>query len=340
MQNINFDADAFRTFFEAPGAVASLMEEFVPFAFVKKTDFSTLERCTIEHMPDSLKKRFNGAVWRVRLKDAKVPVMLIAAFQHEIDPWMALRIQAYTVFLYQDLIRKGAVSEEDGLPPVFPMVLYTGRPAWAAPEELADLFQSGAGDGARQRVIPHQSYHLIDVNRIPEEKLRRCSGLAAQLFRLVRARSPEEAAAAARGLENQLRGSGDDRLSLLLTEWLKLNGFQKCGFCEQPSESQELPEASSMLAENLREWQDNYKREVRAEVRNEVAAEVRNEVRRKTLQNTILLYLEQRFGASLNSAQECILQISDPDILDDLQVSLWKARNQQEALEEIRKRVH
>ena len=99
-----------------------------------------------------------------------------------------------------------------------------------------------------------------------------------------------------------------------------------------------------MLAENLKEWQDNYKREVRkevtAEVRKEVTADVRKEARCSTLQNTVLRYLEQRFGASLSSAREYILQISDPDILDDLLVSLWKACSQQEALEEIRKRVH
>jgi len=51
-------------------------------------------------------------------------VLLLLEFQSREDPWMAVRILVCTALLWQNLIKTGAVSEKEGLPPVFPIVIY------------------------------------------------------------------------------------------------------------------------------------------------------------------------------------------------------------------------
>lgn len=39
----------------------------------------------------------------------------------------------------QDLIKTGAVSEKDGLPPVFPIMIYNGSNSWNVTQDVANL---------------------------------------------------------------------------------------------------------------------------------------------------------------------------------------------------------
>jgi len=54
-------------------------------------------------------------------------------FQSTIDRLMPLRILNYMLLLYEDLIKQKEVSADELLPPVFPVVVYTG----AAPAGLS-----------------------------------------------------------------------------------------------------------------------------------------------------------------------------------------------------------
>lgn len=60
-------------------------------------------------------------------------MLLLLEFQSREDPWMAMRILAYTALLWQDLSKTGAVSEKEGLPPVFPIVIYNGASRGTGP---------------------------------------------------------------------------------------------------------------------------------------------------------------------------------------------------------------
>ena len=65
---------------------------------------------------------------------------LLLEFQSTPDHWMALRTLSYTTLLLLDLVKTGKVRENEGLPQVFPIVIYNGGKAWKAPQEVAALF--------------------------------------------------------------------------------------------------------------------------------------------------------------------------------------------------------
>ena len=73
-----------------------------------------------------LRVSIQDRVWRVRLRDRWLYVLVLLEFQSAVDRTMAVRILAYTALLYQDLLR----ASSDPLPPVLPIVLYDGSERW------------------------------------------------------------------------------------------------------------------------------------------------------------------------------------------------------------------
>ena len=140
--------------------VESLLRDFVPEAFVRELDFSTLEPCSGSYVTDDLRERHDDIVWRLRWNGKFIYLYLIIEFQSTPDPWMAVRILAYTALLWQDLIKSGTLREGEALPPVFPMVIYNGRNPWTAARDVRELLTPVTGP--LERYQPRQRYFLLD----------------------------------------------------------------------------------------------------------------------------------------------------------------------------------
>ena len=82
--------------------VKSLLEEFVPDAFVQELDYSTLNRCSGNYVTDDLRERHSDIVWRVGWKNGTYCyIVILLEFQSRTDHWMALRMLAYTLRVEQ-----------------------------------------------------------------------------------------------------------------------------------------------------------------------------------------------------------------------------------------------
>ena len=112
----------------------------------------------------------------------------------------------YTTLLLLDLVKTGKVRENEGLPPVFPIVIYNGGKAWKAPQEVATLFAPMPESLKYYR--PQHRHFLLDESRVPGEELDKSKGLAAQLLRLERAQEPEQVRQIVRELIARLHGPG------------------------------------------------------------------------------------------------------------------------------------
>ena len=181
---------AYKQFFSNPEMVESLLRDFVPADFVADLDFSTLERCSGSYVTDDLRERHDDIVWRVGWKKGSwCYVALLLEFQSTPDHWMALRILSYTTLLLLDLVKTGSVRENEGLPPVFPIVIYNGGRAWKAPQDVEALFAPMPESLKMYR--PRHRHFFLDESRVPADALDKSRGLAAQLLKLERAQEPE-----------------------------------------------------------------------------------------------------------------------------------------------------
>ena len=156
---------AYKELFSHPRMVEDLLRGIVVPEWSGALDFTTLEKLPAEYVSDDLRRRQGDLLWRVRFRDRWLYVLVLLEFQSSVDPNMALRLLVYTGLLYQDLIRRGALEQDEKLPPVLPIVFYNGRSRWTAAREVSDLIAPVSEALARYQ--PSQCYVLVDVGQLP-----------------------------------------------------------------------------------------------------------------------------------------------------------------------------
>ncbi|MEI8133207.1 MAG: Rpn family recombination-promoting nuclease/putative transposase [Leptolinea sp.] len=136
---------SYKQFFSNPRMVEDLLRGYVKQDWIKRVDFSTLERVPASFVSDDLKQRVEDMIWRVRLDDGWLYIYILLEFQFTVDRFMVVRMLTYIGLLYQDLIKRRQVKEGEFLPPVLPLVLYNGRTPWKAPLDLEKLVAPAPG---------------------------------------------------------------------------------------------------------------------------------------------------------------------------------------------------
>ncbi|MBN9425259.1 MAG: Rpn family recombination-promoting nuclease/putative transposase [Burkholderiales bacterium] len=254
--------NAYKDLFSHPQMVRDLLRGFVPEAWIAGLDFETLEKLSASHISDDLRKRESDLIWRVRLHGRWLYVYLLLEFQSRNDPWMALRVMVYTGLLYQDLIRTGTVRRHDALPPVFPIVIYNGRPTWRAARDVAELIAPLPPGLAAYR--PSQRYFLLDEVRI---------AAAAELAPAAAANTVEtllqiEAATDRKRLRElvgrliaQLAAPEHDSLRRAMTTWLNRIVVRRIAPSDNPPAYSNLQEVGTMLEQTVDRWVRQWKRE-------------------------------------------------------------------------------
>ena len=341
---------AYKQFFSNPEMVESLLRDFVPEDFVRELDFSTLEPCSGSYVTDDLRERHDDIVWRLRWNGTFIYLYLLIEFQSTPDPWMAVRILAYTALLWQDLIKSGALREGEALPPVFPMVIYNGRNPWTAARDVRELLTPVSGP--LERYQPRQRYFLLDESQVPEELLH-SGGLVAQLVRLERAQEPEDVRQVVKELIARLHGPEYVRLRRAFTVWLGRVVLKRAGITEDLSELHDLQEVDAMLEERAAQWKDDYIRqgvlmglaegrmeglaEGEAKGRAKGRAEGRVEGKAEGFGLALQNLLEIRFGRLPPDVSASLAGVSDMDALRELTLSAYRAASLQAFMEQLKK---
>ena len=192
---------AYKLLFSFPDMVRDLLGGFVPREWTDALDLSTLERWPESTVSDDLRQRHQDRVWRVRLRERWLYVLVLLEFQSAVDRTMAVRILGYTALLYQDLLR----ASSEPLAPVLPIVLYDGVEEWTAAMEVAGLSASAGEHLAPYQ--PSQRYVVLDV-RGYTGVMPRGRNRVASLIRMARSRGFGETAAGVRRSGRVAAGAG------------------------------------------------------------------------------------------------------------------------------------
>lgn len=327
---------AYKQFFSNPEMVESLLRDFVPADFIADLDFSTLERCSGSYVTDDLRERHDDIVWRVGWKKGSwCYVALLLEFQSTPDHWMALRTLSYTALLLLDLIKTGKVHEGEGLPPVFPIVIYNGGKAWKAPQEVATLFAPMPESLKYYR--PQHRHFLLDESRVPGEVLDKSRGLVAQLLKLERAQDPEQVRRIVKELIAQLHEPKYLLLRRAFSVWLGRVVLKRSGITEEIPEFQDLREVDAMLEERAAQWKDEYIQQgmLIGEAKGRVEGEAKGRVEGIGLALRDLL--EARFGTLPQDVISSITSSSDSEILRKLMLFAFHAESLQAFIDQLKK---
>ncbi|WP_459830696.1 Rpn family recombination-promoting nuclease/putative transposase, partial [Hydrogenophilus islandicus] len=145
------------------------------------------------------------------------------------------------------------------MPPVLPIVLYNGERRWRAATEFSALIDLATPEVLRA-YLPELRYVLIDEGRYDPAELAHRRNLAAALFRLELARTPDEIREVVRALVAWLDAPEQRELRRTLTKWLLRLMRRRVTQTEIP-EVQDLLEVDTMLAERMKRWTREWKEE-------------------------------------------------------------------------------
>ena len=315
---------AYKLLFSFPEMVRDLLAGFVPREWVEELDLSTLERWPGSHVSDDLHQRHQDRVWRVRLRDRWLYVLVLLEFQSAVDRTMAVRILAYTALLYQDLLR----ASSDPLPPVLPIVLYHGCERWTAPEAVAGLLAPYGEPLAPYQ--PAQRYYLLNVRDHTGSSLPAGRNLMAALIRLEHSRSMKDVEAVSDILDEWLSGPAHQGLKRAFDEWIRqaIAPAKVRGVEWPPVEKQGEEEGAMLLRETAKEWPRQWLEEGRAKGLAEGRAEGQTEVMRRMAARKFDAGTAQRLA-------ERLAEIADPEQVAEIGEWLIECEHGDELLERV-----
>ena len=245
-----------RIFFADPDMVRYLLA-LLPPEVVAALDTSRLRRLPAERIGRGARRRVADMAWAVGAPTPEHPdaeVLLVVEFQSAPHPRMALRMEAYVALLRLEMA--DALPVTAGLPPVLPVLIYTGDRPWQPPslQELA-----APTPAVLRPWQPNLTMLPLDATALSAED-GKVNPMAA-LLRLQRCRHAAEladlTAALFRALEREGRPALWKRLSDALVQMLAPRfGIDETGVghTEELRRALRHMEEPTMLAERITQW--------------------------------------------------------------------------------------
>ncbi|SOC28048.1 predicted transposase YdaD [Alloalcanivorax xenomutans] len=243
----------YKLLFSHPRMVRDFLEGFVSGEWLRALDLDSLEKVNGSYVSDDLRSRHDDAVWRVRWGRKRIYLYLLLEFQSTVKRFMPVRVHTYTGLLYQDLIRRHEVDDNQKLPSVLPVVLYNGESRWRAPIHVRNLIQPGPAEFAGLQ--PEQAFLLLDQGAFDLDQLASMRNLVAALFRLERRRTLSEVAEVLTDLIDWLNPPELTGLRHSFVAWLLRRLRQWLPGITIP-EMIDLQEIQEMTRDIAQEWKD------------------------------------------------------------------------------------
>src|SRR5581483_4638738 len=141
-------------------------------------DLGRAERINRSFIPADLQKQESDLIFRVPYRaesaepGAEVWVYVLLEHQSRPAPEMALRVLSYMLQLWEAQRREwqdaNRPAEQRRLPPVVPIVFYTGADDWNAPIRLASMMEAPA---ELAHFVPQWETLFLNLHRTPSEAL-------------------------------------------------------------------------------------------------------------------------------------------------------------------------
>ncbi|MBP8293474.1 MAG: Rpn family recombination-promoting nuclease/putative transposase [Caldilineaceae bacterium] len=173
----NIHDSGYKLLFSNRTIFRQLIQTFVDAPWVKEADFGRCEAVDKSFISNEYRHRESDLIYRVALREQDIFIYVLIEFQSTVDRFMALRVLGYLTNFYLDYVRSH--REVRRLPPIFPLVLYSGDRRWTAATEFAELIEGIEWLGAYS---PRFTYYKLAENELSPERLRQIGNIVSTLF--------------------------------------------------------------------------------------------------------------------------------------------------------------
>ena len=256
-------------------------------------DFSTLKSHSGNYITPLFEEKIEDVVWSVEVTwegvTQRVFLYILLEFQSSVDRTMPIRLLHYAACFYSELLKQKVITPGQGLPPVFPVVLYNGSERWTAPLDIFEMITPEPPDFL-QIYQPHLRYYLIDEGRYTDKQLGLVQTPLSGVFSVENAGESWETLQRAvdRIVAIIQADPNKERIDKVITRWIKRH-LQRLGAEVNLDQLNSLVEDKDMLAENLENLVQKERQQGRQEGRQEAeqrALEGKRNAARKLIART------------------------------------------------------
>ncbi|WP_249978047.1 Rpn family recombination-promoting nuclease/putative transposase [Vreelandella olivaria] len=283
----NYHDTGYKELFSHPEFVQQLIEGFAPAEIAELMEFTTLRNHSGNYITPLFEEKFEDVVWSVEITwhglTQRVFLYILLEFQSRVDHTMPIRLMHYVAGFYSHLIKQKVIAPGDGLPPVFPIVLYNGAKRWTAKTDIFNMITPEL-PSFLQVYQPHLRYYLVDEGRYTDKELTEHPTPLSGVF------SVENAGGSWKALQQAvdrvvaiIQAEPDkERTDRIITRWLKRH-LHRLGAEINLERLDSLVEDKDMLAENLENLVKKERLQGRQEGRQEGNLEGRLDVARRMI---------------------------------------------------------
>ena len=247
--------------FSSPILVNELITNYVKEPWVKDLYFDTLKKINTKFTDEAKNRRESDIIFSVKkFNGDEIFLYILLELQSKPHDWMALRFLVYSGLFYQDLIKQRQIKPKDGLPPVFPIVLYNGGRQWMAPENLKKHINLPK-NSMLWKYQPQMSYFLLDEKAHLDDNINE-SSLLDLVFKMEHSKNVIELESYIGLLADRLNNYNAGEFKKLFLHWVEVTLNQK-GMLSQ--KTQNLKEVKTMLAEQIDLWKEEIQKKSREE---------------------------------------------------------------------------
>jgi predicted transposase/invertase (TIGR01784 family) len=283
----NYHDKGYKRLFSHQPFFQQLIESFVTEEWIKDIDFDHCQKVDKEFISAHYKETESDIIYQVKFKNKPAYIYLLIEFQSTVSWFMALRMLNYVSNFYMDYVENNPQSRK--LPPLFPLVLYNGDEKWTAATDFSQLLEQPL---LLKQYAPQLHYFKIAENEYDADYLLKISNLVSTLF-LVENRQDIEVVKAE--LLNLFEKQEDKQAISVLLNWFKqlmLRGKQAENDWKELNDIyQSQEEVRSMLETTLERYGQTFFIKGKAE--------------------SLILLLEERFGALSSKQKDLIYQFND-----------------------------
>lgn len=325
----NYDR-AYKRLFAHPEMVIHLLC-LIEQMWVEELDWSTLERVNTVLVAGPPLERAADMVWRIRLKGRQIDVYLILEFRTSPDRDMPIRMLAYVVLLYQELIRE-KVFVGNKHPPIIGAVVYTGQSPWKMPLEIRQMILEEPQE--IEFYLPRHRFVMLDAVRSSASPGRVSGNLVSALFCLEACRSPSQMLKELQHLDSLLKEPGREELRRSFADWLYQAYLpSRLGRRFPEFEEIDIEEVSKMIELREDAWCLQWKKEGFEEGERKGRIEGERRGRLEGQRSFLRQLLEHRFG-QMNGAERRKIASAPANKLLQWSKSLMSAQSLQQVFKE------
>lgn len=289
----NHHDTGYKELFSYPEFVQQLIEGFAPADIAKLMDFSTLKSHSGNYITPLFEEKIEDVVWSVEVTwegvTQRVFLYILLEFQSSVDRTMPIRLLHYAACFYSELLKQKIITPGQGLPPVFPVVLYNGSERWTAPLDIFEMITPEPPDFLKI-YQPHLRYYLVDEGRYTDQQLGLVQTPLSGVFSVENAGESWETLQRAvdRIVTIIKTDPNKERIDKVITRWIKRH-LQRLGAEVNLEQLNSLVEDKDMLAENLENLVQKERQQGRQEGRQEAeqrALESKRNAARKLITRT------------------------------------------------------